>query len=197
MSETIEEIQVCYRHPDHKTLLRCSVCDRPICLDCAVSTSEGYLCPECIGKNNRKIRGGLNRVTLISAAVPALVGLLGAFFLFRTNLRDTLTGAIIGAVLGFLSGTFVNRRVGDSLNDELKRAAVLSGGIGAAGLFLKSSLNILKSIFLGQWGNIGRGAAVSGPGAVFIVIFCAVIWLTMKGIDPRKFTKTGGFRGFW
>ena len=32
--ELHEEYQVCYKHPDRKTYLRCNKCGRPICLEC-------------------------------------------------------------------------------------------------------------------------------------------------------------------
>jgi membrane associated rhomboid family serine protease len=36
----------CYRHPDRPTGLSCSECERPICVDCMVSTPVGIRCPE-------------------------------------------------------------------------------------------------------------------------------------------------------
>src|SRR5450830_383548 len=40
----------CYRHPDRETGLSCSVCERPICTDCATFASVGIRCPEHSGK---------------------------------------------------------------------------------------------------------------------------------------------------
>lgn len=39
----------CYRHPDRETGLSCSVCERPICTDCATFASVGIRCPEHSG----------------------------------------------------------------------------------------------------------------------------------------------------
>jgi membrane associated rhomboid family serine protease len=36
----------CYRHPDRRTGLRCSRCDRPICGECANPAPVGQLCPD-------------------------------------------------------------------------------------------------------------------------------------------------------
>jgi len=36
----------CYRHPKRETMVRCSVCDRPICSDCMVHSPVGVKCPE-------------------------------------------------------------------------------------------------------------------------------------------------------
>ena len=38
---------VCYRHPDRSTYLRCSNCDRPICIECTNEAPVGQKCPEC------------------------------------------------------------------------------------------------------------------------------------------------------
>jgi membrane associated rhomboid family serine protease len=40
----------CYRHPDRETGLSCSVCERPICTDCATFAPVGIRCPEHSGK---------------------------------------------------------------------------------------------------------------------------------------------------
>jgi membrane associated rhomboid family serine protease len=40
----------CYRHPDRETGLSCSVCERPICTDCATFAAVGIRCPDHSGK---------------------------------------------------------------------------------------------------------------------------------------------------
>jgi membrane associated rhomboid family serine protease len=39
----------CYRHPDRETGLSCSVCERPICTDCATFAAVGIRCPDHAG----------------------------------------------------------------------------------------------------------------------------------------------------
>lgn len=41
------ETTVCYRHPDRATRLRCSECERPICVECSHDAAVGQKCPEC------------------------------------------------------------------------------------------------------------------------------------------------------
>jgi membrane associated rhomboid family serine protease len=48
----------CYRHPDRETGLSCSVCERPICTDCATFAPVGIRCPDHSGKPQ-----GVERVT--------------------------------------------------------------------------------------------------------------------------------------
>ena len=42
-----QAVEVCYRHPNRETGVRCSNCERPICPDCMTSTPVGMRCPEC------------------------------------------------------------------------------------------------------------------------------------------------------
>ena len=44
------QMATCYRHPDRETGLSCSVCERPICTDCATFAAVGIRCPEHSGK---------------------------------------------------------------------------------------------------------------------------------------------------
>src|SRR5215212_297962 len=37
----------CYRHPGRETNVSCSMCARPICPDCMITTPVGMRCPEC------------------------------------------------------------------------------------------------------------------------------------------------------
>jgi membrane associated rhomboid family serine protease len=46
-------MEVCYRHPNRETGVRCSNCGRPICPDCMTSTPVGMRCPECARQRQR------------------------------------------------------------------------------------------------------------------------------------------------
>ena len=60
-SEPLDEATYCYRHPQTETGLRCSKCERYICVKCAKRTPVGYICPECQrGLENRFFTGKLS-----------------------------------------------------------------------------------------------------------------------------------------
>lgn len=44
---------VCYRHPDRETKLACSVCGKPICVDCSHDAAVGQKCAECARPTGR------------------------------------------------------------------------------------------------------------------------------------------------
>src|SRR5215210_8002055 len=49
-------MEVCYRHPNRETGVRCSDGERPICPDCMTSTPVGMRCPECARQGATRIR---------------------------------------------------------------------------------------------------------------------------------------------
>ncbi|MFD7652500.1 rhomboid family intramembrane serine protease [Actinosynnema sp. NPDC059797] len=48
--------QVCARHPDRATGLRCTRCDRPACPECLREASVGYQCVDCVNEGSRTVR---------------------------------------------------------------------------------------------------------------------------------------------
>jgi membrane associated rhomboid family serine protease len=60
-------VQVCVRHPDRETGLRCVRCDRPACSACMREASVGYQCIDCVAHS----AGSGRRGTTIAGAEPA------------------------------------------------------------------------------------------------------------------------------
>ena len=71
----------CAFHPGTETLLRCSKCEKPICIKCNVQTPVGARCPECANVRNVPTYN-LPKVQLIQGIVVAIVVALalGVFF---------------------------------------------------------------------------------------------------------------------
>jgi membrane associated rhomboid family serine protease len=100
-------MEVCYRHPNRETGVRCSNCERPICPDCMTSTPVGMRCPEC-ARQSTKVRTMRSLTT-------------------EPTLTYVLIGINVVAGIGSLSGADVGGR-GD-LTDwgELSRFRIASG----------------------------------------------------------------------
>lgn len=60
-------VQVCVRHPERETGLRCVRCDRPACSSCLREASVGYQCVDCVAQGTRAVR----HATTIVGAQPA------------------------------------------------------------------------------------------------------------------------------
>lgn len=72
--------EVCYRHPDRETGIRCQRCDRHVCADCRHQASVGVHCPECTKAagtqkvyNTRNLPGSNFVVTKVLVGINVLV----------------------------------------------------------------------------------------------------------------------------
>src|SRR5215211_2975088 len=104
-------MEVCYRHANRETGVRCSNCERPICPDCMTTTPVGMRCPECA--NQRTKARTIRSTTDEPALTYLLIGLnvlvaLGAFL----GGASASGGSIGGSTLisdGGLSGSAIEQ----------------------------------------------------------------------------------------
>jgi membrane associated rhomboid family serine protease len=93
-------VAYCYRHPDRETGLSCSVCERPICTDCATFAAVGIRCPEHSGAPQ-----GVERVTKgVRRASYEGTGALVTKTLIALNVAAFLVNLAQGASFGRNSG---------------------------------------------------------------------------------------------
>jgi membrane associated rhomboid family serine protease len=132
----------CYRHPGRETNVSCSMCARPICPDCMISTPVGMRCPECARERTqvRKVSfGGFAR-----GAAPATYALIAVNVVFYA--AELLTGAS-----GFdLSGdVYRNLALFGPSVDQGDWWRIVTGGFLHASIF-HIGLNMLALYFLGM-----------------------------------------------
>jgi membrane associated rhomboid family serine protease len=154
----------CYRHPDRETGLSCSVCERPICTDCATFAAVGIRCPEHSGapQGVAKVTRGVKRASYEgtgSLVTKTLIGINVAVFVLNLAQGGSLgrTGGELfqdGALIGYgiyPDGTPVG--VGDGEWWRLITSAFLHGSI------IHLGLNMLMLWWIGApiEAAIGRG----------------------------------------
>ena len=187
----VDTTTTCYRHPDREAPLRCTRCERPICLADAIDAPVGYLCPDD-AQQSRRVR----RVTAAASAsvTKVLTGLLVAIFLLQQTglFQVTQRGLTFGPLVaqgewwrliagGFLHGGFLHiafngyllYQLGKMIEPALGRSrflAVYTAGLagGAAGVMLLA------------WDQPTLGAS----GAVFGLMGAAMVMLRRRGINP-------------
>ena len=94
----------CYRHPDRETGLSCSVCERPICTDCATFAAVGIRCPDHSGKPQ-----GVEKVTrTVRRAHYEGSGALVTRSLIAINIIVYLTTVATGGGINSDRGTIWN-----------------------------------------------------------------------------------------
>lgn len=80
------QTQVCYRHPDRPTRLRCSDCGRPICPACSIDAAVGQKCPQCVGRVGRQktinARAAMGRSNSLPPVTAAIIVITAAVFFF-------------------------------------------------------------------------------------------------------------------
>ncbi|MCD2188583.1 rhomboid family intramembrane serine protease [Actinomycetospora soli] len=92
------DTQVCVRHPDRPTGLRCTRCDRPACPQCLQEASVGMQCVDCVTEGARTQRRGRDLRRPTAVVVPALIALNVAVFAWTVadagSVQDNTAGAV-------------------------------------------------------------------------------------------------------
>ena len=127
----------CYRHRGRETGLRCSDCERPICVDCSIDSPVGQKCPECARQRGsaqvitaRQIRGRATRLPPVTLAI--LIISVGIYVLGGGGADEWL----------FRNGQLVPRLVEDGEFYRLLSSAFLHAG-GIHILFNMMALNFI------------------------------------------------------
>lgn len=206
MTGTPQADAVCYRHPNRPATLRCTRCERPICVDDAIDAPVGYLCPECarqpkhVQRAQRRVRGAASAQGTTTLLVIIGVVFLGQLALPELLFRGGLVGGAIGpdgSLIGVAAGEwwrivtsgFLHSRnfLHIAFNAYLlyQLGNMMEPGIGTnrfvavffAGLFGGSAGALLLN-----WGALTIGAS----GAVFGLMGAAMVLMHRRGINPMQ-----------
>ena len=162
--QTAEEVLYCTVHPDRETTLRCNKCGRPMCVQCAVQTSVGYRCRECVrGIQDNYYTATQNDYIVIFIATAALTAVAAAI-IAAINLGllfAILLGLPIGGVIAELALRVTSRRRGRQ-SAKIATAGALIGGIVGG---------IVQTLF--QFG--GALGEISEAGLIFDLLFRRII----------------------
>ncbi len=134
-------MEVCYRHPNRETGVRCSNCERPICPDCMTSTPVGMRCPECARQRTktRTIRSGAEEPVV----TYVLIGINVAVALGALLGGASATGGGIGGSSLLQDGSVSRFEIADGEYWRLVTAGFLHAG------FFHLLFNMLSLYILG------------------------------------------------
>jgi MFS family permease len=136
----VEISTYCTVHPTTETSLRCNKCNRYMCVKCAVSTSVGYRCRECVRGHDNQFFKNTSTDTWVISAVAAVSGAILGFLYAQINL-----GLFIAVVLGFPAGGLVSEIM---LRASGKRRGRYFGEIGAGALMAGGFIGLIIQIWL-------------------------------------------------
>jgi len=135
----VPPVLYCANHPQTETSLRCSRCEKPICIKCAVLTPTGYKCKECVRGQQKVFETALWRdypVAIVLAGGLSFLGsLISVYVGFFIILLAPLAGAAIAEVIRFAIQRRRSRRL-----YQLTTAAAAIGSLPVLLLGLTSLL---------------------------------------------------------
>ena len=184
--ENGNEYQVCYKHPDRKTYLRCNKCGRPICLECAVQTPTGYRCKECIKAQQQVFNTSEKKDYIIGALIAAVLGSIGGYVWKWIPFFSFISAVIVGGLFGKLICTAVRAAVSKRRSDTLNKVVVIAASAGA---LIGQFQDIILFFNLLSWGHAGLiFSSASGIllDLLYTAALCTAIWSDMGGMVFRR-----------
>lgn len=178
--------QVCSKHPDRKTLLRCARCERPICMECAVSTPTGYVCKECVDKQQRRFNTGTNRDVAVTALTSFVLGLIGSLIDSSLRFFPVVLSIILGGLVGTLIVNAVRKACGNRRSDAINRTMVYASLLGAVLPKLRSAVALLSALFTGHFRELLSGSYSVGFSVLFIAAMFAAVKSGQNGFTFRR-----------
>jgi membrane associated rhomboid family serine protease len=201
-------VEVCYRHPNRETGVRCSSCERPICPDCMTSTPVGMRCPECARQKTpvRTMRSMTAdpRVTYALIAINVAVGLGlimggssgGEFGHNRIYDWGALAGPLVadGEVWRLVTSGFIH---GSGSPDTVVFHLLFNMfGLWILGTMLEPALGHVRfgilyfaSLLAGAFGALlltPDSLTAGASGAVFGLLGAGILFMWSRGISPLQ-----------
>jgi membrane associated rhomboid family serine protease len=200
-------VEVCYRHPNRETGVRCSNCERPICPDCMTSTPVGMRCPECARQRTqvRTMRSmtsepRLTYVLIGLCVVAYLGGVFGGGGIGGGSSTLTDEGALSRAAIQ--DGEYWRLVTAGFLHDGVFHLLLNMFGLYILGTILEPAVGTLRfgviyfvSLLTGSFGALLQEdvfQTVGASGAVFGLMGATAVVMWNRGLNIME----SGL-GFW
>ncbi|GAP16214.1 B-box zinc finger protein [Levilinea saccharolytica] len=135
------QAQVCYKHPDRETYLRCNRCERPMCNQCAVLTPTGYRCKECVSGQQKTFETAKNLDYVWAIVLPLVLSLIGSYIASLLQFFTIFIAPIVGVIIAEAVRWAVKRR-------RSRMLFRLTAGAAAVGSLPLLVLTLISSLFL-------------------------------------------------
>jgi hypothetical protein len=173
-----EETLYCVNHPQTETTLRCSRCEDPICIRCAVRTPTGYRCKQCV-RGQQKIFETTEWYDYpIALLVAGTLSFLGSLIVPRLSFFTIFLAPIAGTIIAEIIRALLRRR----RSTRLFRLTAVATALGSLPLLL---------IYL-----FDTFAGVSGVGifrllpllwqALYVFLVTSTMYYRLSGIQVRR-----------
>ena len=132
INETASDTIYCANHPDRETGLRCNRCGKPICPECAVRTSVGYRCRECVKGQQKVFETAVWYDYAVAGVVAAVLSGVGGGLISRLGFFVIFLAPVVGGAIAEAIRWAVRRR----RSRYLGYAAVGGAVLGMLPMFL-------------------------------------------------------------
>jgi len=100
----------CANHPTKETLLRCSRCNKLICVKCAVQTHTGYRCPECIHGQQKGFETAQRQDLPLAFIVSVVISFVGSLIAGAMAFFVIFIAPIVGTIIAEAVRSITHRR---------------------------------------------------------------------------------------
>ena len=118
----------CYRHPDIETRLRCSRCENPICVKCAIKTPTGYRCPDCVRSQQKIFETATATDYVVAITLAGFLSLIGSFIASAVGFFTIFIAPVAGVIIAE-TVRWATRRRRSKLLFQLTTAAAAAGSL--------------------------------------------------------------------
>lgn len=145
---------VCIDHPHRETVLRCNLCEAPVCTDCVVRTPVGFRCKECIKAQQATFYNALWYDYPLAALVALVLSVPAAVITSRLGWWFAL---IISPIAGSLIGGVVHRAIGGRRGSYTWLIVAVCIVLGA---FVALTVRLGALLTIGIYAFMATGAAI-------------------------------------
>ncbi len=89
----------CANHPQRETLLRCNICGKPICTECAVRRPTGYSCRECVRGQQKRFENAQTYDYPLAIVITGVLAFIGSFIADILSFFIIFVAPIIGIII--------------------------------------------------------------------------------------------------
>ncbi len=132
------DITMCPDHPDTEATLRCTSCDRPVCVRCAIPNEVGQLCKACRTQRipeRYRTNIGHHTIGLFVGFLAAAILPLPVLFIISIPFLGPFIFLAAGALAGNLAAR-VSERLSQKRGRQLAVATSIGVGLGMASFLL-------------------------------------------------------------
>lgn len=131
-------IVMCPDHPDTEATLRCTSCDRPVCVRCAIPNEVGQLCKNCRTQRipeRYRTNIGHHMIGFFVGFIAAAILPLPVLFIISIPFLGPFIFLAAGALAGNLAAR-VSERLSQKRGRQLAMATSIGVGLGMASFLL-------------------------------------------------------------